>query len=160
MGTLSSLLSGMRTHLAANTTLTALLGSTSGVPWIYVGEPSRVLEGTQSAALVLRYVGQAQAPNLSNTSLFVKVMVEVWVDPSRDADGNPTDIGSVAATDKALQIWQVLDTDLHRVGGSLQTWGSAVTLSSKRLAAIGEVRKVEEADGLVAGESIYTIEVG
>lgn len=160
MGTLNSLLSGVRTHLAANTTLTALLGSTGGVPWIYKGEPARVIEGTGSAAVVVSYAGQAGTPNTYNTSLFIKLLVTIWVDVARDADGNPTDIGSSAAIDKALQIWQVVDKDLHRVGGSLQMWGSAATLSSKRLAAIGEIQKVDDGDGLVVGESAYIVEVG
>lgn len=160
MGTLDKLLSGARVHLAANTSLTALLGSTSGVPWIYKGEPARVIEGTGSAAVVVSYAGQANSPNTYNTSLFVKMMVSVWVDSARDADGNPTDVGSNAAIDKALQIWQVVDADLHRVGGGLQTWGQAVILSSKRLAAIGEIHKIDDGDGLVVGDSMYTVEVG
>jgi hypothetical protein len=160
MGTLGNLLDGTRTHLAANTTLTALLGSTSGVPWIYKGEPSRVIEGTENSAVVISYAGQASSPNIYNTTLMIKLMVSVWVDPARDDDGNPTDINSVAATDKALQIWQIIDADLHDTGGGLQTWGSAVIISSKRLAAIGEIHKVDDGDGLVVGDSAYIIEVG
>lgn len=156
---IENLVSGLVQYLATITELTSELGDSTGTPWIFEDEMFRLLEGSQEAALVITYAGQALSPNTYNTSLFVKLSIDVWVDPSRDTDGNPTDPSSRAAISKALKIWRILDKYLHRVGGGSQTWGSAVTLSSKRLSALSAPYMVPDGDGLIRGEASYVVEI-
>lgn len=156
---IEDLTSGAVQYLASITELTAELGQFEGAPLIFEDEMFQLMEGSQSASLVVSYAGQSLSANTYNTSLFVKLSIEVWSDPARDADGNPTDPSSRAAISKALKIWRILDKYLHRVGGGSQTWGSAVTLSSKRLSALSKPYAVPDGDGLVRGEASYVVEI-
>jgi hypothetical protein len=116
------LIAGMQTFLADKTDLVALLGDTDDEPWIFQRDLSALISGTSNAAIVLRYVGQSAGPNTYKTMSSFKVNIAIYVDPTRDADLMPTDITSIDAESRALEIWRIVDKYLHRVGGGVETW--------------------------------------
>lgn len=153
------LIAGMQTYLASRADLVALLGGTDNEPWIFQRDLSVLVSGTSNAAIVLHYAGQSSGPNIHNTMMSFKVNVAIYVDPARDADLMTTDITSVDAESDALKIWRIVDKYLHRVGGGTETWGEAVSLSSKRLSALSQCYLVPDGNGLIRGDAFYEVQL-
>jgi hypothetical protein len=152
----SGLLAGLVSFLSDDDDLTDLLGDTSGTPWVFSRNLGVRVEGTEKAAVVVSYAGQALSSNLHNTAAFVKVMVSIWVDPARDVDGNCEDPTGAATQERVFGIYDVIDPLLHRLGGQVK-WGDVTTISSRRLALLGSVYDVPDGDGLLKADASYTV---
>lgn len=156
MPSFAGLLTGLVSFLSGEDDLADLLGETDDVPWIFARNLGVRVEGTEQAAVVVGYAGQAMTPNLHNTAAFVKILVSIWVDPTRDADGNSEDPSGAATQERVFEIYDVIDPLLHRLGGQVQ-WGDVSTISSRRLALLGDVYNVPDGDGLLKADASYTV---
>jgi hypothetical protein len=119
-----------RTHLAAQTALTALLGSDSVyATWIFQWEPYVDFEGTSKVGVVLVARGGWTSRAFHNTASFPRLVVQIFADPTRDANRN---VISLDARDKAWKVLEALDRSLHRPGGINELWGTVRVYQSHR----------------------------
>jgi len=124
------LLSAAQQYLAAQSDLTALLGSDSTFDtWIFREELLAPVETTGKAALCLLQQGQWATPNDHNTLRFPVLTVEIYVDPPRDSEGNPT---TTSVSSQIDHLFRVVDQYLHRPQGGEQLWGDLLTYGSLR----------------------------
>lgn len=124
------LLSAAQQHLASQAPLTALLGSdTTFDTYIFREELLAPIETTGQAALCLLQQNQWAEPNVHNTLRFPTLVVEIYVDPTRDSEGNPT---TTSVSDRIDSIFRVVDQYLHRPQGGEQLWGDLLTYGCSR----------------------------
>lgn len=148
------------TYLAAQTDITSLLGSTeSDVPWIIPDQLIGVrVEGSSSAALVTRTdEGEWASANQNNTMYFPRLMVDIYVDPTRNARRAVLDLKEADRRLKA--IWVALDKHLHMSANLERTWSGVCILGSTRLAAPRPI-PIPGGDGSVLGTVTYGMSIG
>lgn len=159
---MTSLVAAARDKLAGESTVTALLGSdTEFTVWIFEDRLFARVEGTESVALVLRQRGSWTSPNGHNTLRFPRLLVEVYVDPTRDSDGMVTDV--VGADLRGDAVYRAVDAVLHRAAQEAQTWGTG----DRALRTVGcqrldepEPADVPDGDGLRVLRVNYGVTVG
>jgi len=132
-------------------------GPAAGTPWIFQGEPHKIIEGSQQAALVVYKSGGWAAPNLHNSANFPRMVTDIWVDPLRD--GSQNIVSGSEARRRANTIHRTLDKYLHLPYGFDMMWGDIRVISSVRLNEFDTVR-VSDGDGIVVGSAWYGISVG
>lgn len=124
-----------RNFLAQDTALRALLGrSASWDTWIFSDKPVGVkVEGTQKCLIVINENGGHAAPNEHNTMRFPLMIVDVWADPTRNADGS---VKQDDAKDKIEVIFARLKKHFHTVhlsrpNGLPYIWGTDAQITQK-----------------------------
>lgn len=161
--------SGAYDFLVNQPAVTAAIGSfpaddpdNAGVPWIFVRTPytrmedSSIVKGSQAVALVTCYMGQAASPVVMSTARQVRLEVDIWVDPLRDAMGNVTNPSETE--NRGLGIYDLIDSYLNRVAvdENTQLWGDLVTVSSARMSE-PIWYPVPDGDGLIRGVCFYNV---
>ena len=143
----------VRALLAADAELVALVGGEVGQPWIMRGDAQLVVEGTGEAAVSIRCVGNWRGPTGHNTMRFPRLIISVWVDPTRDASGCQAQ-ASDAVEDRGRAIFDIVSRILHRPAGkSFQSNGT--TIVSCLMLSEPDYRTVEGGSGLRAGEASF-----
>ncbi len=126
-------------------------------PYIFQYQLGVVLEGTQTAAIVVNRIGSWSPPNISNTMKFPRLSIEIYVDPIRDDDGNY--IEPAETQRRASLLSDTIDKHLHRPQGGTQLWGDVRTLDCTRL---GELiaYPTPDGDGMIRGQCFYGLSQG
>lgn len=154
------LVSGALTYLRAQPELVAAVDvfNIGGklTPGIFPYKLWDKMEGSQSTAVVIAHDGGWAAPNLDNTLRFPRLLVNVWTDPVRDANGNNVD---PAVQRRAYACFDIFDKYLHRVAGGEQYWGTLRIIDCLRLTEPVFV-DVTDGDGLVRLQAYYAITQG
>jgi hypothetical protein len=133
-----------------------------GLPWIFVRnvytrmEDSSIVKHSQAVSLVCCYMGQAAPPVPMSSARQVRLEVDIWVDPLRDALGNVTNPSETE--NRGLMVFSVIDAHLHRVATDQNTvmWGDLVTVSAVRMTE-PVWYPVPDGDGLIRGVCFYNI---
>ena len=107
----------VRNYLAQDEDLKRLLGrSASWDTWIFDERPVNVhVENTSRCLIVVNEDDQWTSPNEHNTLNFPKLFVDVWADPTRNADRS---VQIFDAKDKIQEIQKFIDRHLHLVDPS------------------------------------------
>lgn len=160
---------GAYAFLSAQSDVLAVIGSfpaddpdNSGLPWIFVRsvytrmEDVSVVKGSQAVSLVCCYMGGAAPPSDMSTARQVRLEVDIWVDPLRDAIGNVTNPSETE--NRGLTVFNTIDSHLHRMTTDQNTvmWGDLVTVSAVRMAE-PLWYPVPDGDGLIRGVCFYNI---
>lgn len=124
----------MRNELAKDPSLAALLGSSTKWPqWVFMDKPSVAIENTGKALIVVLPYEPWASMNRHNTQQFPTVIVDIWADPTRNADKSiMTDDAEmkIDAIEKlVLKHFHTANLDLP--GGQTLHWGTATQVSSK-----------------------------
>lgn len=124
-----------RNLLAQDADLRPLLGrSVSWDTWIFSDDPVGVhIENTQKCLIVITENGTHAAPNEHNNARFPKLFVDIWADPTRNAD---LSVKKKDAKDKIEIILKQINKSLHTVhlsrpAGELIIWGTAEQIATK-----------------------------
>jgi hypothetical protein len=141
-------------YLTGVSTVTSLLGafpdsdpvvSNRGRPYVFLDNQLVVLQGSGLASLVCSPVGGWTQPVPYGTERFMRLSVEFYVDPLRDASLNITESpGATILRGEAL--FSVVNSFLHRRDSDVQVWGDLVTVSCSLLSE-GQFVQVPTADG-------------
>ena len=117
--------------LSSKSEITALVGSDAVFDtWIFQEDLLATVETTGKSAIVIPVPsGSWATPNQHNTMRFPRLVVEFYVDPPRDFEGNPT---SETVYDTANHLYKVVDSYLHRPQGDTQVWGNLLVLDCVR----------------------------
>lgn len=125
----------IRNLLAQDAELRALLGkSASWDTWIFSEELIGVkVEGTQKCLIVVAEDDTWTSPNEHNTMRFPQVFVDIWADPTRNANKS---IRQFDAKDKIEAIQPLIDRHLHLVDGANsegkpRIWGTEEQIANK-----------------------------
>lgn len=146
-----------RRYLMTGTDLKALLGSNATFSsYIFRWKLYVQLEGSGLAAVVLAQRGGWTTPNRHNTAEFPRLQTEVYVDPSRAGDQNPS---NEDAETRAHIVFQQMDELLHLVDGGGYDWGGTRIVSSVRDSE-PDIADVPGGDGMVRLLSSYAVTVG
>jgi len=146
--------SGAVQFLAGISAVTTLLGSFSesdpvtanqGLPWVFLENPLVRVQGTSAAALVCSPAGSWSASLPYGTARFMRLSVELYVDPQRDSAQNVTETPGLTIV-RGEQLFSVVNSFLHRRSSDIQIWGDLVTDSCVLLAE-GQFVQVPTGDG-------------
>lgn len=157
--------SGAVQYLSGISAVTSVLGtfgsapsdppSFHGQPYLFDSDLIVTLKGTSQVAFVFSDYGGFGLPAPLTTPRYVRLSLEIYVDPLRDAGGQFTETsGLVAKRGKAA--WYVVDKYLHRTSGDSQTWGDVVTVSCQRLTEPQFVR-LPDGDGMQRAQVFYGV---
>jgi hypothetical protein len=141
--------------LRADPAVRAAVGTdASGNPLIVQDTAPLLTEFTQRVCVVVSHAGPAAASDLTDFDQ-VRVQVEFWCDPIRDANGDPADPPS-AGRQRMVTAYQAVDRRLHRPQGGGQWWAGVYTVDATRLAGLTPYL-VPATDGLWRGTAFYAI---
>lgn len=150
---------GVCKWLATFEDVTSLVGSApDGTPYIFQDTLHAVLEDSQQAAVVFSTMGGWAAPHDYNTMEFPRLLLDLWVDPIRDANNNYVELAETRR--RARKIYAVLNQHLHRpqVGGPVY-WGTVRTIGCTRLGEV-VIAPVPDGDGLIRAQVFYGVILG
>jgi hypothetical protein len=142
--------------LLSHPEVTSLVRNDVKGEWIFAHAPQAEISSTGESMIVVRQIGPWAVPNRHNTMKFPRIRLEVWSDPSRDADGN---ISAKDAEERALALSAVCDNFLHLTAGPEATWGSTRVLTSYRLDEPVPI-SIPVTDGAVMAVSSYAVTLG
>lgn len=131
---MTALARAARNYLAQQPEVAALLGSDEvWDSWIFVGTPEVNIESTSKAMVVLFVDGGWAGANSYNTARFPRIVVDIWVDPTRSDDGS---VFRKDAEERAEEIYKAIDRHLHLVhnslpGGEFIYWGTREQIEEK-----------------------------
>lgn len=146
-----------RRYLVTQTSVTNLLGASEAYPiWIFQWDPHEMIEGTSSEALVLATEGAWSSPNDYNTAQFPRLVVQVFSDPSRDAERN---VIADDARDKSWTVFRAVDKLLHHPGGLSAQWTTGVWVTGSARLGEPEWTPQPDGDGLVLLTVSYGLSV-
>lgn len=154
-------LKAARKVLAANTALTALLGSGNGMDtWILRVnapdvKPPMWFEGSERAMVVLSTSGGWAGRNLHNTASFPALNVGVFIDPGRNSNLQREEL---YLRDRFLPIWTQLDVSLDITLGQEIMWDDMRIVSSRRLNE-WSIYRVNDTDGAYTSSARYALQV-
>lgn len=150
--------------------LTPLIGrSQSWGYWIFEDEPTGAKFEKTSKVLIVVSEGDAWAPsNGHNTLWFPTLYVDIWADPTRNANGS---VRTPDAKDKIERIARIVDRHFHRVdsadlNGMPIVWGTSEEISAKTgVIVTGSLRgsgnviysPIRDAEGAWMGRLTYNI---
>lgn len=123
-----------RNYLAQQSDVTSLLGSDAIFPsWIFVDTPEVNIESTSKAMLVVSVVDGWAGSNDHNTARFPRLLIDIWVDPTRNPDKS---VREKDASVRAEAIYKAIDKHLHVVhaslpGGASIVWGTPMQILDK-----------------------------
>lgn len=147
--------------------VTDALGSSDGQEfagvWLFVRELQVVVEGSGSAAAVIREEGAWARPNGHNTARFPRLSLEIFADSSRDLS-----TGRVVRRDaehRARAVWERFDPIFHRVTGFSEIWGSTATDPGMRvwgsqLMSLPDIYDINDWEGGKRLQCHYGLSVG
>jgi hypothetical protein len=124
-----------RNTLAQDPAIRAHVGSdsvwTDG--WIFDGNIFARIEGSQTCAIVLTETDPYTTMNAHNRMKFPTLAVDIWADPTRNADGSQR---RDDADDKIEVLVDLIDKHLHTVnlsgpGGEFIVWGTAAQVADR-----------------------------
>jgi hypothetical protein len=119
------------------------------------------MEGTGKACVVLSQRGGWATANRHNTEQFPVLQVEVYSDPTRDANRNPSD--DYTPEERAYEVYRAIDAVLHRPDGFDEDWGDAMgtlRITGSLRAGEPDITDVPEGDGLIRLLVRYEMKVG
>jgi hypothetical protein len=137
--------------LSVEPSVTSVLGTSETWPvWLFRYQARVAMEGTGSVCAVLNQRGAWASPNPHNTEQFPVLQIEVFSDPTRDANLNPED--DYTPEEKANEAFQAIDRVLHRPDGFDENWGDGmgvVRVTGSLRSGEPDISDVPEGDGLV-----------
>lgn len=151
-----------RQHLLTSDRLVSLLGSGKGFDcWLFVGaddmaKPFVNMEGTQSACVLIREQGGWASPNQHNTMAFPQLVVEVYIDPVRDFQGN---VLTPDLKPRFQPIHEEISRLLHRPQGKDEVWGDVRTLGSQQM-DLWTYFRFTDTDGVGVSRATFGVVVG
>lgn len=111
----------VRRELASRPEIAAMVGTSPDWPiWIWRWRPHEQVEGTGQRAIVISRPRPWAVPNRHNTATFDLVQVDVYADPTRDAEGRPT---KEDAEERALAVCDEIRNVMHFPRGAEIEWG-------------------------------------
>lgn len=174
---LDDIASGAYKYLIGFSQLTSLLlafpntdpvSANAGKPYIFnqptgsspgTTGPLATMEGTSGIALVLSEMGGWNVAAAGSSMRFQRLQVEIWVDPTRDANKNITESpGHTVRRGKAVfaALHQVLQR--QEAGGAI-LWGDLVTVGCSLLSE-PQFFTVPDGDNLYRGPAMYGVTTG
>lgn len=146
-----------RRFLATQTAVTSLLGSSEAYPsWIFQWDPHEMIEGTSREAIVVAVEGAWASPNEHNTGQFPRLVIQVFSDPTRDAERNAI---ADDARDKSWVVFQAVDKLLHNPRGYPGKWTDTVWVLGATRMNEPEWTPQPDGDGLVVLTVSYALSV-
>jgi len=155
-------------YLTQQISVTNLLGSDSQGPWIFANTPWATIENTGTSMVVIT-TGNGWGANEHNTARFPTLVVDIWSDPTRNADNS---VEQKDADDKIENVYLAIDKFFHLVNKSTPSggaifWGTASEISSKTgVRIISSVRQNEpqvqdalNTEGTLMGSVRYNLEI-
>ena len=155
-------------YLSPMSQIAAVLGSfpsndanpaNAGMSYLFTGNILVTIKGTQQSAAVLSDFGGWSLPPLLGTQRFRRLRLDVWTDPTRDANGNII-VTESNTVNRCLHVFNVFHSTLQRTDMDTQTWGDMVTFSCQLLT---EPTPAQVADGdsqgvgVVMGTAVYGV---
>jgi hypothetical protein len=148
-----------RRHLAAQTDLTSLLGTSTDPDydtWIFRHKLPVTVENSSQSALVLRQGPIWTSRNTHNTLAFPRLVCEVYTDPFRGlTQPGPQTTDSYSM---CIAICSVLSLHLHRIDGGF-LWDSLRIVNSKQLSE-PVITEDPESDGMVCAVLEFAVSLG
>lgn len=159
-----------RNTLAADPVIRALVGRSTKWPdgWIFSDDIYTTLENKSKCAIVITVSG-GQTPNEHNTVRFPRMTVDVWADPTRNAD---LSVRVPDAKDKIQTIVEALKKHFHTVNlsdgnGMPRIWGTPVEVAARTgVVILGSSQSTEpdfspiaDAEGAWMGRVQYQVQV-
>jgi len=153
------LIQGAVKYLLGCPDITAVLGAfpETGTPWLFQHTLWCTVEGSQSTAAVIDRAGGWAGANAHNTMRFPRIVLQLYVDPLRDAAGNVTDPGE--AYRRIDAAFDAFDKRLHRAASGTQMWGTVRTIGCLRLGE-PDAYPVPDGDGGMRLTTFYGLSVG
>lgn len=124
-------------------------------------------EGKGKCIIVVAYGGTWTVANEHNTLRFPRIFVDIWADPTRNADKS---VQVYDADDKIEVIQNLVDKHLHLVNKSRPDglpwiWGTAEQMSEKTGVIIDgssrtmgpDISPISDTDGAMMGRTTYNI---
>jgi len=162
---------GARNLLAQDPAVRALVGHdsvwTDG--WIFDSNIFARIENSQKCAIVLSEVTPYTNKNAHNTMDFATLAVDVWADPTRNADGS---MRRDDADEKIEAVIKAAEKHLHTValskpGGEFHRWGTAAQIADgTAIAILGSTRisgptftPIADTEGGVMGRYTYAVNI-
>lgn len=125
------------------------------VYFIFQDNPYKMMENTQSNALVVAY-GGAWATDDSTTQS-VRLNIRIYVDPLRDDSNNV--INPAETRRRINSIFRALDPFLHKPqGGKTQWWGGVRVSDLTRLSEVS-ITPEPDGNGLTVGQVFYGVSI-
>jgi hypothetical protein len=165
MPTLDDVAIGAHKYISTLTDVLALIGAfpaddpvvaNRNLPWIFKDDIIVRMEGTGLAALVCRHGGGWGAARPLNTERFMRLNIDIYVDPSRDSGRNITE-SSGGTILRGNNLFSVLNSHLHRRNPDRVAWGDLVTTSCDLLSEPTVWTKVSDGDMLLMGTATYGV---
>lgn len=150
------LVQGAVKWLLTNSAVSAAVSVYPGTdtPYLFQHQLWVEMEGTGSTAAVLSYGGGFAGPNNHNTMRFLRLMLDVYADPVRDAGRNVTEPGEVHR--RVTATYLAFDAVLHRPDPTPQYWGTLRVIGSARLVE-PSIAAVADGDGLLRLTTGYAV---
>lgn len=117
----------------------------------------RIVEGTGKACVVLSDRTSWAGPNPHNTARFPALLVEVFADCSRNAQG------AVIADDadrRCKQVWDRVDKVFHDPSNEVHVWPLGIRVISCVRWSELSIDDVPDGDGSVRGTAYYAVTLG
>lgn len=145
--------------LAAQPALMALIGTAEdGSPLMFQDTllmTDEYLENSQKVAIVITHRGEWTTPNRHNSLKFPRVLIDIYADPDRDADGTP--LSTTNARDKVIAVADLLIKIFNRSEYFNEQWAGEWVMGSHHLRG-PEWQPLREGGGLMFGTVIVGLE--
>jgi hypothetical protein len=164
---LTLLTRAMRDTLLQDSDITALVGGSSNFPnWIFADKSYAQVENSQTSMIVIQQSGGWTQSNLHNTMKFPRLFVDVWSDPTRNAND---DVMIYDADEKIDALQDLIFGHFHtvnlNVGGYPIMWGTADQIATRTGQMILGSQRTEETtysdvtdgDGARMGSTVYGV---
>jgi hypothetical protein len=167
------IIAGLYQWLLAKPDLMMLLGNNPGAipddPMMFEHVLEFTVQGEQTNALVLKYMGGWGAPNPASTAKFPRIGLEFYCDPIRDEDNMES--MEYDTIRRLVYIYEQFDKYMHRPAAltdiglpdplrtdntKIEWWGDVRTIDCVRL---GELTYFNGGDGLYIGNVYYGVTV-
>jgi hypothetical protein len=149
----------VRRQLAATPAITSLLG-TGGAwpgPWLWRWQPRVSVEGTGKRAVVISRPRPWAVPSRFHTTSFDLVQVDVFADPTRDANGKPL---KEDAEERALAVCDEVRKVMHVPRGAEIEWGDGTGKTRIVSSVAGqdpEVARLDDSDVVRARQAFEVV---
>lgn len=125
-------------------------------PGVFSYQLAVPMEQSQQIAVVVEHEGGWATPNLHNTLRFPRLLINVWADPLRDADGNNNDPRVRA---RANDCFEIIDKFMHLSAGADLMFGPIRVVDCVRLTE-PVTDLVRDGDGMVLLRAYYAATQG
>lgn len=158
---LDDVASGAVKFLSTFSSVTSMVGSVpvipgdpnSGLPFIFKDDMLANLKGTGTAMLVCSDWGGWGAPIALSTPRFVRLAVDIYVDPPRDSNLQVTETPGVTRQ-RGKAVFAAVNFVLHRTSPEPIFWGDLRTVGCELLTE-PQFQRVEDGDGMQHGQAFY-----